>query len=263
MDILWRDLRTEFFDNPQRERIGTLLESLFPWDLLKNLRTYMYELASELPKLIPIGVPLRQSLFLTVEREIIPFEELNRDEGRYYFRGEEVRGAILHAGAIFLGRKIYFEEGVIVEATALIEEPAYFSKNSQIRHGAYVRGSVYVGEEAVIGHTTEVKNSILLYRAKAPHFAYVGDSILGQDVNLGAGTKLANLKFHKKEITFEIRGVRVATGLKKMGAILGDRVQTGCNAILSPGTLLGKDSLVYPGVTAPSGYFPPKTKIKS
>lgn len=263
MNLSWQELIQDFFENPQKERIGSLLGSFFPWDLLKNLKAYLYDLVGELPKLIPTGEPLRESLFITIEGEIIPFREIKQEEGRYLFRGDEVRGAIIQTGAILLGRRIKIEEGVVIEPTALIEEPAYFSRNSKVRHGAYVRGSVYVGEEGLIGHTTEIKNSILFAKAKAPHFAYVGDSILGQDVNLGAGTKLANLKFHKKEITFEIQGVKVATGLKKMGAILGDRVQTGCNSVLSPGTLLGKDSIVYPGVTVPSGYFSPKTKIKA
>ena len=114
----------------------------------------------------------------------------------------------------------------------------------------------------MIGHTTEVKNSIFFSEAKAAHFAYVGDSILGKNVNLGAGTKLANLKFTKKEIVIEYEGEKYKTGLKKFGAIIGDGAQTGCNSVLQPGTLLGKRSFVFPAKVAGPGVFPPESKIK-
>uniref|UniRef100_A0A832LX92 Mannose-1-phosphate guanyltransferase C-terminal domain-containing protein n=1 Tax=Caldimicrobium thiodismutans TaxID=1653476 RepID=A0A832LX92_9BACT len=259
----WQEIREEFFETLERENIYDLLRDHYPWEVLKKLKNYLLDTLPELPRSIPTERPLPETLFLTVEGEVIPLTELTLEGGRAFFKGDEVKGALLYAGAIIVGRRIFFEEGVILEPTAYVEAPAYFSKHTQIRHGAYVRGSVYTGVGAVIGHTTEVKNSILLSGAKAAHFAYVGDSILGAQVNLGAGTKLANLKFLKKEITFEIKGFRFSTGLKKMGAILGDRVQTGCNAVLQPGSLFGKESLIYPGVTAPSGYFPPKTKLKA
>ena len=107
-----------------------------------------------------------------------------------------------------------------------------------------------------------MKNSILFSKAKAPHFAYVGDSIIGREVNLGAGTKLANLKFTRKEIVIEFEGRKYRTGLKKMGAIIGDFSQTGCNSVLQPGTLLGKRSFVFPVACPPAGVYPPRTRLK-
>jgi len=114
----------------------------------------------------------------------------------------------------------------------------------------------------VCGHTTEAKNAIFFPGAKASHFAYVGDSILGEGVNLGAGTKLANLRFLRGEITVEVGGRLFRTGLRKFGAILGDKVQTGCNSVLQPGTLVGQGSFIFPGVVAGPGFIPKGSKIK-
>ncbi|MGC9141201.1 MAG: hypothetical protein ACP5IN_02395 [Caldimicrobium sp.] len=260
--MIWSKILPDFFENLFDEKVGDLLTENPPWEVLKKLKEFLFEIVFELPRLIPLERPLPESLFLTTDGELIPLKEIKRIEGKYYFKDEEVKGAILMAGAILKGKKIFFEEGVIVEPYAYLEEPCYFSAGTQIRHCAYVRGSVYTGKGAVIGHTTEVKNSIFLSQAKAAHFAYVGDCILGREVNLGAGTKLANFKFMKKEITLQIEGEIIKTGLKKMGAVLGDRVQTGCNSVIQPGTLIAKNSFVYPGVSAPSGYFPKGSKIK-
>jgi bifunctional N-acetylglucosamine-1-phosphate-uridyltransferase/glucosamine-1-phosphate-acetyltransferase GlmU-like protein len=112
----------------------------------------------------------------------------------------------------------------------------------------------------VVGHATEVKSSALLWESKAGHFAYIGDSILGK-VNLGAGTKLANLKIFNEEVVIKIDRTKYETGLKKFGAILGDGVETGCNSVTSPGTLLSRGVLVYPNSTV-GGYHPEKTIIK-
>ncbi|MCD6548548.1 MAG: hypothetical protein J7K10_03685 [Thermodesulfobacterium sp.] len=251
-----------FFESIEKEKIAELFKNTLPWEPLKVLKTYLSDIVHELPKEIPINIPIPENLFLTTEGEVIPLKELENYEEEYYFKGEKLKGSILKAGVVLTGKKIFFEKNVVVEPFSLISSPAYFSKGTQIRHGAYIRGSVYTGEEAVIGHTTEVKNSIFLKFAKASHFAYVGDSILGSDVNLGAGTKLANLKFNRKNITIVINNETINTGLKKLGAILGDKCQTGCNSVLQPGTLLGKKSYVYPGKTCGSGFFPPGTKVR-
>lgn len=251
-----------FFESLEKEKVAELFKNVFPWEPLKILKTYLLDMVSELPKNIPIGVPLPESLFLTEKGEVFPLKELEINDEGYYFKGEKLEGTILRAGVILTGRKIFFEKNVIVEPFSFISPPAYFSEGTQIRHGSYIRGSVYTGEKAVIGHATEVKNSIFFSSAKASHFAYVGDSILGSNVNLGAGTKLANLKFNKKNIILIINKRTIDTELKKFGAILGDRCQTGCNSVLQPGTLLGKDSFVYPGKVCGPGYFLPRTKIK-
>ena len=150
----------------------------------------------------------------------------------------------------FLKGRVYVAEGAKVEETAYIQGPAYIGPGAEIRHGAYIRGNVYVGRKAVVGHTTEVKNSIFFDHAKAGHFAYVGDSILGIDVNLGAGTKLAKLKLNGDEVKVMLPADMsiAATGLRKLGSILGDHVQTGCNSVLSPGTILMPGTGVLPCV---------------
>lgn len=149
-----------------------------------------------------------------------------------------VRGKV-HSGA-YLEGQVFIDEGVTVEPTAYIKGPAVILKGTEVRHGAYIRGNVFVGSGCVVGHTTEVKSSVFCDGAKAGHFSYIGDSFLGPNVNLGAGTKLANLKLAPSEVFYKdpATGNRVGSGLKKFGAILGDEAQTGCNAVLSPGTLL-------------------------
>ncbi len=255
-------LFNEFFSELPEERFAELFKEGYPWEPLKVLKDFLFDTLPELPKDFPVETPLREDLFLTLEGEVIPVSELTFINGEYFFKGERVLGALIKAGAYFSGRKFYLGNSAIVEPFAYLKEPVYVGDQAEIRHAAYLRGSVYVSSKAVIGHTTEVKNSIFFPQAKAAHFAYVGDSILGRDVNLGAGTKLANLKFHKREITIEIEGRVYKTGLKKFGAILGDRVQTGCNAVLQPGTLVGQGSFIFPGVVAGPGFIPKGSKIK-
>jgi NDP-sugar pyrophosphorylase family protein len=143
---------------------------------------------------------------------------------------------------------VYIAPGAKVEPTAYIKGPCIIGPDTEVRHGAYIRGNVFVGKGCVVGHATEVKSSVFLDGAKAGHFAYVGDSILGPGVNLGAGTKLANLKLKKNEVRLEDpdTGKFFGTGLKKFGAVIGRGVQVGCNAVLSPGTLLLPGALVTP-----------------
>lgn len=159
-----------------------------------------------------------------------------------------VRGRV-DQGAYVSGR-VFIDEGAHVEPTAFIQGPCYIGPGAEVRHGAYVRGQVYVGPKAVVGHTTEVKGSIFFDGAKAGHFAYVGDAILGRDVNLGAGTKLANLPLKRAEVRVKhpLTGALLSSGLHKFSAVMGDRSQTGCNSVLSPGTLLMPDTAVLPCV---------------
>jgi bifunctional N-acetylglucosamine-1-phosphate-uridyltransferase/glucosamine-1-phosphate-acetyltransferase GlmU-like protein len=114
-----------------------------------------------------------------------------------------------------------------------------------------------------VGHTTEVKHTIFLNDAKAGHFAYLGDSILGNNVNLGAGTKFANLRFLPGTVKIKTEKGLVDSGLRKIGGILGDNCQTGCNSVCSPGTIMGKDSMLMPNTTSPSGYHPARSLIKT
>jgi len=169
--------------------------------------------------------------------------------------------AVIMPGAYLFDDRIIIGAGTIIEPGALIKGPTIIGKDSEVRQGAYMRGNCLVGNRCVVGHTTEMKGSIMLDGAKAGHFAYIGDSILGNDANLGAGTKLANLKMIKGSIVISVDRKRHNTERRKLGAILGDGTETGCNSVTSPGTLIGPSSIVYPGVTVPGGYYPGKSIV--
>ncbi len=136
--------------------------------------------------------------------------------------------------------------GTIVEPGAYIKGPCVIGKNCSIRQGAYIRGNLIAGDSCVIGHDTEVKNAVFLNDAHAAHFAYVGDTILGNRINLGAGTVCANLRFDRGSVKVHVDDVSFNTGLKKFGAIVGDDAQTGCNSVMNPGTILCKNTLCHP-----------------
>ena len=164
--------------------------------------------------------------------------------------------------------QIFISSGTRLEPSAIIKGPTVIGENCDIRQGAYVRGNVFAGEGCVIGHATEVKNSILMDRSEAGHFNYIGDSILGRHVNMGAGSKLANLQFRSREEKQEgfidpiqILSADLETGMEKLGAVVGDHAEIGCNAVLCPGTLVGKDTWVYPNLIVPKGYYPPNTVL--
>ena len=144
---------------------------------------------------------------------------------------------------------VIIEQSAIVEPSTHFIGPCYIGNEAVIRHGAYVREYSWICSTAVVGHASEVKHSILLPGAKAPHFNYVGDSILGKGVNLGAGVKLSNLRNDGTEVILRIGDDRRSSGLRKFGAILGEGCQLGCNAVTNPGTILGCNSTVWPNVT--------------
>jgi NDP-sugar pyrophosphorylase family protein len=172
----------------------------------------------------------------------------------------DIQGRVME-GAYLMGDKIFIGPGSEVEPGAIIKSPTYIGANTQVRQGAYLRGNALIGDNCVVGHTTELKTSILLDGAHAAHFAYVGDSILGNQVNLGAGTKLANVKLEYTQVIVRIAGQSYETGLRKLGAILGDRVQIGCNAVSNPGTLMGPGCMAY-ALTLLRGYYPANAVIK-
>ena len=152
-------------------------------------------------------------------------------------------------GTAYIGEHVSIGEGTMLEDGVMILGPAVIGRNCQIRHNAYIRQHVIIGDDCVVGNATEVKNSILFNKAQAPHFNYVGDSILGFKAHLGAGVKISNFKLFPGNITVPIDGRPFDTGLRKFGALLGDFCEVGCNAVLSPGSILGRESVVYPNVT--------------
>lgn len=157
--------------------------------------------------------------------------------------------------------QISIGKGTIVEPGAYIKGPCIIGQNCTVRHGAYIRGDFICGDHCVIGHDTEVKNSLFLDSAHAAHFAYLGDTILGNRVNLGAGTKCANLKLDNNQVQIQIDSGAIPTGLRKFGAIIGDDSQTGCNSVTNPGTLLGKKVFIYPCLNV-GGFIPSKHTVK-
>lgn len=168
---------------------------------------------------------------------------------------------IVEEGAFIRGNDIYIGKGSIVEAGAMVCGPAIIGENVEIRHGAFVRGNVIIGNGAVIGHSSEVVRSVFMPGAKAPHFNYVGDSVLGTHVNLGAGTKLSNLKNDGSNVKTKIGAISVDTGIRKFGAILGDNCQLGCNSVTNPGTVMEPDCKVYPCASI-QGYFEKGSIVK-
>ena len=149
-------------------------------------------------------------------------------------------------GRVFIGEKVFIGDGTVVEDGVMIKGPAFIGKNCEIRHNAYIRDNVIIGDGCVIGNSTELKNALLFNQAVAPHFNYIGDSILGHKAHLGAGVVLSNFKSLPGNITVEIDGKRFDTGLRKFGALLGDFAEVGCNAVLNPGSIVGRNSLIYP-----------------
>ncbi len=159
------------------------------------------------------------------------------------------------SATLIFPEKISIGEGTLIEPGAFIQGPCIIGRNCQIRQGAYIRGGVILADHCVVGHVTELKNTIFLNHAAAAHFNYVGDSILGNQVNLGAGAKCANLRLDHSPVSIRTQGKKFVTGLKKLGAILGDGAQIGCNAVLNPGSFLGKNAGCYPLLSV-HGYVP-------
>ncbi len=151
-------------------------------------------------------------------------------------------------GHAFLGKDVFIGEGTIIEDGAMIKGPAIIGRNCQIRHNAYVREDVIIGDGCVIGNSCEFKHSVLFNGAQVPHFNYVGDSILGHKAHLGAGVKISNVKLMPENVTVEKDGIPFDTGLRKFGALLGDHTDIGCNAVLNPGSIVGRGSVIYPNV---------------
>jgi UDP-N-acetylglucosamine diphosphorylase / glucose-1-phosphate thymidylyltransferase / UDP-N-acetylgalactosamine diphosphorylase / glucosamine-1-phosphate N-acetyltransferase / galactosamine-1-phosphate N-acetyltransferase len=176
-----------------------------------------------------------------------PWQALPRlaDYVRATVRPHQAHRTIGHA---FIGEQVSLGEGTVVEAGAMIVGPAIIGRNCQIRHNAYVRENVVLGDGCVIGNACEVKNALLFNGAAVPHFNYVGDSILGHKAHLGAGAVLSNLKLNGETVWIEMDGRCLDTGLRKFGALVGDRAEVGCNAVLNPGSILGPGALVYPNV---------------
>jgi len=173
----------------------------------------------------------------------------------------DIRGQ-LSPDVHLVGDQIVICPGARIHPGVVLEGPVFIGQDVEVRPGAYLRGGVWIGDKCVVGANTEIKRAILLRHAKAPHLNYVGDSILGMDVNLGAGTILSNFRHDGGYIRIPSDGHRLETGRRKLGAILGDGVLTGCNSVLHPGVVVGRGTQIYPGVQLRPGVYPERSIVK-
>lgn len=153
------------------------------------------------------------------------------------------------------GDGVFVAKSATVAKSAMIIGPCIIDEGAEIRHGAFIRGNVIVGKNSVVGNSTELKNSILFDMVQVPHYNYIGDSILGYKSHFGAGAITSNVKSDKTNVSVTIDDEKYNTNLKKFGAIIGDNVEIGCGAVLNPGTVVGKDTNIYP-LSMVRGYVP-------
>src|SRR5947209_12025836 len=164
-------------------------------------------------------------------------------------------------GKPFISNQVFIGAGTVVEQGAVLKGPAWIGQNCHIRSGCYVRENVVVGNGVVMGNSCEFKNSIIFDEAQIPHFNYVGDSILGFKAHLGAGVILSNVKLDHSEIAVAATDGNINSGLTKFGAIVGDRSEIGCNSVINPGSVIGRDCIIYPSANF-RGVLPPNSIFK-
>lgn len=260
-----------FFDLTDNCFPGLLTEEDHIWQPLLKLKEYMDEQKYPILKhpSLSNGVPLpehlifHENILMDAKDCQIDFGDTCKGKLKITRNGEELVGAsLVMAGSTLVGEQISIGKGCLIENGAMVKSPTIIGDNCEVRQGAYLRGYCLAGKRCVLGHATEIKHSILLDDAKAGHFAYLGDSMMGKNTNLGAGTKFANLRFVKGNLTVNDGTTRHDTGLRKLGAILGDNTQTGCNSVTNPGTILGKESILMPNTTSKAGLYPSKSIIK-
>jgi len=248
------NLKEYFAENNRFVFISEVRSGEKPWSVIKSIRSIITGALANIPgtgtaafegfaeiRDIADGSGKKRETTLSVTRSLYLASDLH-----------------LKAFGIFIGA------GTFLEAGAIIKSPCYIGSGCEIRQGAYLRGDVIIGSHSVVGHVTEVKNSIFMDHTHAGHFAYVGDSILGSHVNLGAGTKLANLQFRTKEeldsdtiseIIIRTGDGAAATGMNKLGAVIGDYTEIGCNTVTAPGAIIGSGCWIYPNTTLPKGIY--------
>ena len=160
------------------------------------------------------------------------------------------------------GENIWVAKSAKIFDSAYLHGPLIIDENAEVRQCAFIRGSAIVGKNAVVGNSTELKNSILFNCVQTPHYNYIGDSILGYKSHTGAGVITSNLKSDKSLVTVALDGNKIETGVKKFGAMLGDNVEVGCNSVLNPGTVVGRNTNIYP-LSPVRGYVPENSIFKS
>ena len=144
------------------------------------------------------------------------------------------------------GEDVWIAKSAVIEPMTFIKGPTIIDENAQIRHSAYIRGNAIVGKNSVVGNSVELKNCILFNNTQVPHYNYIGDSILGYKVHMGAGSITSNLKSDGTNVSIKFNDIKIDTGLRKIGAIIGDCSEIGCNSVLNPGSIIGKNTSIYP-----------------
>ena len=161
-----------------------------------------------------------------------------------------------------VNKNVWIHKSAVISPTAHIGSPCIIDEGTEVRHCAFIRSSALIGKNCVIGNSTELKNVIIFDEVQIPHYNYIGDSILGYKAHMGAGSITSNVKSDKSHVTIKTDNAKIETGLKKCGAMLGDHVETGCNTVLNPGTIVGKNTNIYP-LSCVRGFIKPNSIYKS
>ena len=257
MNINWKNLDT-YFDTFPEGIWNTLFKNCdHPWEPLQKLPLVINQFFQNLDS-------HSSSVPSAIRKEIT---------GKSEFDGIHVKTSFFLEEPFFDKElEIYIDSGTLLEVGAVIKRKSIILKRCEIRQAAYIRGNVFIGTGCVVGHTTEIKNTIFIQHVEAGHFTYIGDSIVGAYSNLGAGTKISNLQFRtleqkKKEefplIPFLVKRENMNSELVKFGSILGEGTEIGCNSVLSPFVLLGKKSWILPCICIPKGIYKAKSILRS
>lgn len=161
-----------------------------------------------------------------------------------------------------VNKNVWIHKSAVISPTAYIGSPCIIDEKTEVRHCAFIRSSALIGKSCVIGNSTELKNVIIFDEVQIPHYNYIGDSILGYKAHMGAGSITSNVKSDKSHVTIKTDNAKIETGLKKCGAMLGDYVETGCNTVLNPGTIVGKNTNIYP-LSCVRGFIKPNSIYKA
>jgi NDP-sugar pyrophosphorylase family protein len=195
-------------------------------------------------------------------QDSMPVWEALKQIGKYLEHSlqPKMNGAVV--GAPFIGEQVVIGLGTVIENGATVIGPAWIGNNCRLRSGCYIRENVIVGNGVVLGNSCEFKNCVIFDEAQIPHFSYVGDSVLGYKAHLAAGVILSNVRLDRQEIYVRYQEAKIATGLRKFGAIVGDKAEIGCNSVISPGSIIGRSSLIYP-LTHFSGVLAEETILQN